>query len=76
MAEFQALCMKCRDDDNKPTMHEMQDVKIEEKNNRFSARGQCVVCSGNMFKFMSKDDAEKMLADGDATKMESADDSE
>lgn len=53
------LCMRCRDDNNKPTMREMKDVKVEEKNNRFSAKGTCGTCGGNMFKFMSKDDAAK-----------------
>jgi len=60
MEELKGLCMKCRDANNKPTMQIMKDVKVEEKNNRFSAKGQCTVCGGNMFKFLSKDDAEKM----------------
>ena len=60
MQELKALCMKCRDENNKPTMKVMKDVKIEEKNNRFSAKGQCTSCGGNMFKFMSKADAEAM----------------
>lgn len=57
--ELKALCMKCREN-NKPTMQVMKDVKVEEKNNRYSAKGQCSVCGGNMFKFMSKADAEAM----------------
>ena len=57
--ELKALCMKCREN-NKPTMQVMKDVKVEEKNNRFSAKGQCSVCGGNMFKFLSKADAEAM----------------
>ena len=52
--------MKCRDANNKPTMQTMTNVKIEEKNNRFSAKGQCAQCGGNMFKFLSKADAEKL----------------
>lgn len=60
MADLQALCMKCRDDDNKPTMQDMEDINVEEKNGRYSARGKCSNCGGNMFKFLSKDDAEKM----------------
>ncbi|HMB17585.1 MAG TPA: DUF5679 domain-containing protein [Candidatus Paceibacterota bacterium] len=60
MAELKALCMKCRDDNNKPTMQTMEDVNIEEKNGRYSARGKCSNCGGNMFKFLSKEDAEKM----------------
>lgn len=58
--EIKALCMKCRDANNKPTMQVMKDVKIEEKNNRFSAKGKCSNCGGNMFKFLSKDDAMKL----------------
>ena len=60
MADLKALCMKCRDANNKPTMQVMKDAKVEEKNNRFSAKGQCSVCNGNMFKFLSKADAESM----------------
>jgi DNA polymerase II large subunit len=40
-------------------MQVMNDIKVEEKNNRFSAKGKCGKCGGNMFKFMSKDDALK-----------------
>lgn len=62
MTELKALCMKCRDANNKPTMQVMKDVKVEEKNNRFSAKGQCSVCGGNQFKFLSKADAESLKA--------------
>jgi len=58
--EIKALCMKCRNTENKPTMQVMNAIKIEEKNNRFSAKGTCEKCKGNMFKFMSKDDAMKL----------------
>lgn len=58
MAELKALCMKCRNDENKPTMQTMKDPQIEEKNNRYSARGICANCGGNVFKFLSKADAE------------------
>jgi len=58
--EITALCMKCRDEDNKPTKQVMQNPTVEEKNNRYSAKGTCPNCSGNMFKFLSKDDAEKL----------------
>jgi len=57
--ELKGLCMRCRDDNSKPTMQTMTEVKVEEKNNRFSAKGICGNCGGNMFKFMSKDDAAK-----------------
>lgn len=59
MKELKALCMKCREN-NKPTMQVMKDPVVSEKNNRYSAKGQCSVCGGNMFKFMSKADAEAM----------------
>jgi hypothetical protein len=60
MPELKALCMKCRDEKNKPTMQVMKDVKVEEKNNRYSAKGQCSNCGGNQFKFLSKADAESL----------------
>ena len=53
MSELQGLCMKCRNEENKPTMQTMKDVNVEEKNNRYSAKGQCTTCGGNMFKFLS-----------------------
>lgn len=59
MDELKALCMACRDANKKPTMQTMNNVVISEKNNRFSAKGQCAKCGGNMFKFLSKDDAQK-----------------
>ncbi len=60
MSELKALCMKCRDANNKPTMQVMKDPVIEEKNNRFSAKGKCSNCGGNMFKFLSKEDAQAL----------------
>lgn len=51
--------MKCREN-NKPTMQDMKDPIVSEKNNRYSAKGQCSKCGGNMFKFMSKADADEM----------------
>lgn len=61
MAELKALCMKCREN-NKPTMQTMENPVVSEKNNRYSAKGTCAKCGGNMFKFMSKDDAEALKA--------------
>lgn len=58
--ELKALCMKCRDANNKPTMQVMSNPKVSEKNNRFSAKGTCAKCGGNMFKFLSKEDADKL----------------
>ena len=65
MAELQGLCMRCRDGNNKPTMQTMENVKVEEKegkggSKRYSAKGTCAKCQGNMFKFLSKDDAQKI----------------
>lgn len=60
MAELKALCMKCRDANNKPTMQTMTNPVVEEKNGRYSAKGKCAVCGGNMFKFLSKVDAESL----------------
>lgn len=60
MKDLKALCMKCRDSNNKPTMQMMKNVKVEEKNNRYSAKGQCSSCGGNQFKFLSKADAEAL----------------
>lgn len=60
MSDLQGLCMKCRDDNNKPTMQTMTEVKVEQNDKgRFQARGVCANCGGNMFKFLSKDDAAK-----------------
>ena len=59
MEELKALCMRCRDENKKPTMQTMENIDVQEKNNRFSAKGTCAQCKGNMFKFMSKDTAEQ-----------------
>ena len=63
--ELKALCMKCRNAENKPTMQVMKDPRVEETegkggSTRYSAKGQCSQCDGNMFKFLSKDDAMKL----------------
>lgn len=59
MEELKGLCMRCRDENKKPTMQTMTEINVEEKNNRFSAKGKCANCGGNMFKFMSKETAEQ-----------------
>ncbi len=59
--ELKALCMKCRDANNKPTMQTMTEVKVEQKNNRFSAKGKCAKCGGNMFKFMNEATAKQYM---------------
>ena len=61
MADLKALCMKCRTN-NKPTMQVMNDpVVTKNDKGRFSAKGKCANCGGNMFKFMSQADAEGMM---------------
>lgn len=65
MDELKALCMSCRDENKKPTMQTMTNPQVEEKEGkggsmRYSAKGTCATCSGNMFKFLSKDDAMKL----------------
>lgn len=61
MAELKALCMKCRAD-NKPTMQVMSNpVVTKNDKGRYSVKGQCSVCGGNMFKFMSATDGEAMM---------------
>jgi hypothetical protein len=56
-----ALCMSCRDENKKATKQEMKNPVISEKNGRYSAKGTCAKCGGNMFKFLSKDDAQMMM---------------
>ncbi len=60
MSELQALCMKCRNEEKKPTMQTMNpdSIQVSEKKNRYSAKGTCTSCGGNMFKFMNKETAE------------------
>ncbi len=58
---LKALCMKCRTD-NKPTMRDMVNpVVTKNEKGRYSAKGTCAVCGGNMFKFMSAADGEAMM---------------
>lgn len=60
MADLKALCMKCREN-NKPTMQTMSNpVVTKNDKGRYSAKGTCAKCSGNMFKFMSQADAEAL----------------
>jgi hypothetical protein len=61
MVKLMALCMKCRTN-NKPTMREMLNPKVtKNEKGRYSAKGTCAVCGGNMFKFMSAVDGEAMM---------------
>ena len=68
MAELKALCMKCRDSNKKPTMQDMDNIKVIESegkggSKRYSAKGNCRVCGTNQFKFLYKDDADKLRAE-------------
>ncbi|HWA32248.1 MAG TPA: DUF5679 domain-containing protein [Candidatus Paceibacterota bacterium] len=62
MAELKALCMKCRDANNKPTMQTMTNPQVSQNDKgRWSAKGTCAKCGGNMFKFLSEADAKAMM---------------
>ncbi len=62
MDDLKALCMKCRGDNNKPTMRVMKDpVVTKNEKGRFMARGKCEVCGGNTFAFLSKEKGEAMM---------------
>lgn len=62
MATLKALCMKCREN-NKPTMQDMVNpVVTKNEKGRYSAKGTCAKCGGNMFKFMSAVDGEAMMS--------------
>ena len=53
--------MKCRDANNKPTMQTMNNpVVTKNDKGRYSAKGTCANCGGNMFKFLSEADATSM----------------
>lgn len=61
MATLKALCMKCREN-KKPTMQDMTNpVVTKNDKGRYSAKGTCAKCGGNMFKFMSEADAKGMM---------------
>lgn len=62
MSDLQGLCMKCRNDENKPTMQTMTSVQVTKNDKgRYQARGICEKCGGNMFKFLSAADGEAMM---------------
>ena len=61
MADLKALCMKCRDSNNKPTMQTMSNPQVSKNDKgRYSAKGTCANCGGNMFKFLSEADAKAL----------------
>lgn len=62
---MKAYCVKCKDKAGR----DMKDVEIgKTKKGGFMAKGTCVECSTKMCKMMSKDNAEKAVADGEAKK--------
>jgi hypothetical protein len=62
MADLKALCMRDRDANNKPTMQTMLNPKvIKNDKGRYSAKGTCAKCGGNMFKFLSEADAKALM---------------
>lgn len=65
--ELKALCMRDRGANNKPTMQVMIDIQVVETEGkggsiRYSAKGKCTKCGGNMFKFLSKELADELRA--------------
>lgn len=60
---IEGRCMKCKE--NK----EMKDAEMHmTSRGGFMAKGKCSVCGSGMCKILSKDNAEKAVADGDAKK--------
>jgi hypothetical protein len=62
MAELKALCMKCRQKGPENQMQVMVDpVVSKNEKGRYSAKGKCTTCGGNMFKFLGEADAKAMM---------------
>lgn len=60
---IEARCMKCKE--NK----QMKGAKMTmTSRGGYMAKGNCIVCGCGMCKIMSKDDAEKVVAKGEAKK--------
>ena len=64
-AKLKALCMRCRQKGKDHQMQDMTDINLIEKEGkggsvRYSAKGKCAVCGTGMFKFLSKEDAQKL----------------
>ncbi|MEK9182604.1 MAG: DUF5679 domain-containing protein [Patescibacteria group bacterium] len=54
--------MRDRDSNRKPTMQTMLNpVVTKNDKGRYSAKGTCAKCGGNMFKFMSEGDAKALM---------------
>ena len=60
---IEGRCMKCK------KQREMKDAKMTKTaRGGFMAKGKCKVCGCGMCRIMSKDNAEKAVASGDAKK--------
>ena len=60
---MQGRCMRCK------TQKDMKDVKIvQTARGGYMAKGSCTECNCGMCKIMSKADAEKEIAEGNAKK--------
>lgn len=62
MSDLTALCMSCRDENKKPTVQGVNNpVVTKNEKGRYSAKGKCAKCEGNVFKFLSGVQGEEML---------------
>jgi hypothetical protein len=60
---MEGYCVKCK------AKQEMKDVKMTmTKRGGYMAKGKCTKCACGMCRIMSKDNAEKAVADGSAKK--------
>ncbi len=60
---IEGRCMRCKE------QKAMKDVKMTKTSRGgFMAKGKCSVCGCGMCRIMSKDNAEKAVADGEAKK--------
>ncbi|MBT4376679.1 hypothetical protein HOD29_04865 [archaeon] len=61
--------MGCRQKDKDNAKKEMKDIAISKTSRGgFMAKGKCTDCGCGMCRIMSKDNAEKAVADGEAKK--------
>jgi hypothetical protein len=60
---IEGRCMKCKEN------QEMKDAEMHiTARGGYMAKGKCSVCGCGMCKIVSKDNAEKLVADGEAKK--------
>jgi len=60
---IEGRCMKCKE------QKEMKDAQMTKTSRGgFMAKGKCSVCGCGMCRIVSKDNAEKLVADGEAKK--------